>query len=86
MINYPMKKFISFIKSSGNANSRFKNLEYDKETQIPYVRCNTCNNEMMAGFKDKATGKFHGLELLYSEEEISLFAKACGVEKVDKGY
>ena len=66
--------------------SRFSDLHYDQNTQIPYIRCNTCNSEMMAGFKDKATGKFHGLELLYSDADVELFARGCGVERVDKGY
>ena len=30
----------------------------DKDNQIPIVKCNICNGEQVAGFKDVHTGKF----------------------------
>lgn len=59
---------------------------YDKETQIPVLRCSICTGEQVAGFKDKATGKFNDVTLIRTDADLKQFMKEYGVEKITKEY
>ena len=66
--------------------NKFGKVSYDAAAEIPIIKCNTCNRDMVAGFKDKKTGAFREVASVYSDEEIAAFAAACGVESVAKKY
>ncbi|MBQ9198918.1 MAG: aspartate dehydrogenase [Lachnospiraceae bacterium] len=59
---------------------------YDKETQIPVLRCSICTGERVAGFKDKTTGKFNDITLIRTDADLKQFMKEYGVEKITKEY
>ena len=59
---------------------------YDKETQVPVLRCSICTGEQVAGFRDKKTGKFIDVTLIQNDAELKKFMKEYGVEKIDKEY
>ena len=59
---------------------------YDKETQVPVLRCSICTGEQVAGFRDKKTGKFIDVTLIQNDAELKKFMKEYGVEKFDKEY
>ena len=59
---------------------------YDKETQIPVLRCSICNGERVAGFKDKVTGKFNDVTLIQNDSDLTKFMKEYGIEKITKEY
>lgn len=59
---------------------------YDKDTQIPVIRCSICTGEQVAGFKDKKTGKFSDVTLIQNEAELKRFMKEYGIEKINKEY
>ncbi len=40
-------------------------IPFDPETQKPVIRCSICNGEQIAGFKDKKTGKFTEVLLVF---------------------
>ncbi len=59
---------------------------YDKETQVPVLRCSICTGEQVAGFRDKKTGKFIDVTLIQNDAELKKFMKEYGVEKINKEY
>lgn len=61
-------------------------IEYNSENQRAIVKCSICNDEQVAGFKDKQTGHFTEVMLIKSEKDLEVFKKAYGVENVRKEY
>ena len=55
---------------------------YDKDTQIPVIRCSICTGEQAAGFKDKKNGKFSDVTLIQNEAELKRFMKEYGIEEL----
>ena len=63
-----------------------KVLQYDTEHQKPVIRCSICTGEQVAGFKNKTNGALYELMLIRSEEDLTAFKKAFGLDHVDKEY
>ena len=59
---------------------------YDKENQIPILKCSICNGEQVAGFKDVHTGKFEEVMLIRNDRDLEEFKGKYGVEVVGKEY
>ncbi|MCX4318687.1 MAG: aspartate dehydrogenase [Lachnospiraceae bacterium] len=59
---------------------------FDREKQIPVLRCSICNGEQVAGFKDRETGKFHEAAFIRNEKELKEFMEIYGIEKITKEY
>ncbi|MDE7323604.1 MAG: aspartate dehydrogenase [Lachnospiraceae bacterium] len=59
---------------------------YDKENQIPILKCSICNGEQVAGFKDIHTGKFQEVMLIRNQKDLDSFKELYGVESVGKAY
>ena len=59
---------------------------YDKENQIPVLKCSICNGEQVAGFKDIRTGKFEEIMLVRNDRDLDEFKAKYGVETVGKEY
>lgn len=60
--------------------------EYDRETQIPILKCSICNGERVAGFKDLRTGKFEEVMLVRNDGELQEFMQSCGISSISKEY
>ena len=63
-----------------------KTEDYDRENQIPVIRCSICTGEQVAGFKDKRTGKFDEIMLIRGEKDLDEFMKTYGITSVVKEY
>ena len=63
-----------------------KTEDYDRENQIPVIRCSICTGEQVAGFKDKRTGKFDEIRLIRGEKDLDEFMKTYGITSVVKEY
>jgi len=61
-------------------------IEYDKENQVPILKCSICNGEQVGGLKDKRTGGFTEVMLIKSPGDLELFKSMFGVEEVGKEY
>lgn len=61
-------------------------LEYDKEKEVPVLRCSICTGEQVAGFKDIYTGKIRDLMLINSEQDLEKFKMMYGVDELKKVY
>ena len=61
-------------------------IEYDKENQVPILKCSICNGEQVAGLKDKRTGQFTEVMLIKSPGDLELFKSMFGVDEVGKEY
>lgn len=59
---------------------------YDRDKQIPVVRCSICTGEKVAGFKDVHTGKFEDIMLIRNDRDMEAFKKTYGVAEVKKEY
>ena len=61
-------------------------LEYDKENQMPVVRCSICTGEQVAGFKNIHTGKFEEVMLIRDKKELDVFKAMYDLDEVVKEY
>ncbi len=63
-----------------------KKLQYDKENQIPVLKCSICNGEQVAGFKDIHTGRFEEVMFIRNQTDLDNFKELYGVENIGKEY
>lgn len=59
---------------------------YDKENQIPVMKCSICNGERVVGFKDIHTGKFEEIMFIRNDSDLAEFMMKYGVEIIGKEY
>lgn len=59
---------------------------YDKENQIPILKCSICNGERVAGFKNIHTGKFDEIMFIRTDRDLEEFKTKYGVETIGKEY
>lgn len=59
---------------------------YDRENQIPILKCSICNGEQVAGFKNTHTGKFEEIMLIKNEKDLTDFKEMYGIENIGKEY
>lgn len=59
---------------------------YDKENQIPVLKCSICNGEQVAGFKDVRTGKFEEIMFIRNQKDLWDFKEMYGIEEIEKEY
>ena len=74
-----------FLKREKRAEG-LEEKSFDREKQIPVLRCSICNGEQVAGFKDRETGKFHEAAFIRNEKELKEFMEIYGIEKITKEY
>lgn len=65
---------------------KIKKAAYNKENQIPILKCSICNGEQVAGFKDIHTGKFEEIMLIRNGKDLESFKQMYGVEEIGKEY
>lgn len=58
-----------------------KKLQYDKENQIPVLKCSICNGEQVAGFKDIRTGKFEEVMFIRNQTDLDSFKELYGGDR-----
>lgn len=58
-------------------------LTYDKEKEIPIMKCSICNGESVIGFRNKETGKFHEIMAIKTEEDMLSFLSSYGLKESD---
>ena len=61
-------------------------VSYDKENQIPIMKCSICNGERVAGFKDIHTGKFEEVMFIRNDRDLETFKETYGVDTIGKEY
>lgn len=61
-------------------------LEYDREKEIPVLRCSICTGEQVAGFQNIQSGKVRDFMLIKDEQEIEKFKMMCEVSELKKIY
>ncbi len=59
---------------------------YDRDNQVPILKCSICNGEQIAGFKDKRTGKFEEITLIRNSKELDDFMEAYDISTITKEY
>ncbi len=69
-----------------HATSLRDTVPFDPETQIPIIRASICTGEKVAGFKDKATGRFTEVMLIRSAEDEREFKEAFQIESLKTEY
>ena len=70
-----MKKlFGKCRKSEEPVSNRFAESEW-----TPAIRTGICTGEMVAGFIEKASGKFHEIELVRNDADIDSFCRKYDV-------
>ena len=74
-----------FLKREKKAEG-LEEKSFDREKQIPVLRCSICNGEQVAGFKDRETGKFPEAAFIRNEKELKEFMEIYGIEKITKEY
>lgn len=61
-------------------------VEYDRENEIPVLKCSICNGEQVAGFQNLHTGGFREIAFIRSQRELEEFMERCGVTELKKVY
>ena len=61
-------------------------LEYDRENEIPVLKCSICNGEQVAGFQNLHTGGFREIAFIRSPQDLEAFQERCGVTELKKVY
>ena len=69
-----------------HAKSLKDTVPFDPETHIPIIRASICTGEKVAGFKDKATGRFTEVMLIRSAEDEREFKEAFQIESLKTEY
>ena len=59
---------------------------YDPEKQQPIIRASICTGERVAGFKDKATGRFTEVMLIRTSDDEQKFKEAYHIEAIKTEY
>lgn len=59
---------------------------YDKENEIPVLKCSICNGEQVAGFQNRRTGKIREMGCIRTPRELEEFMEGCGVKELKKVY
>ncbi len=59
---------------------------YDKNTQLPVLRCSICTGEQVAGFKNIHTGRFEEVMLIRDEKDLIKFKEIYGITEITKEY
>lgn len=60
--------------------------DYDKENEIPVLKCSICNGEQVTGFQNRMTGKIREIGCIRSPRELEEFMEGCGVSEVKKVF
>lgn len=66
--------------------SQIQKISYDKENQIPVMKCSICNGERVVGFKDIHTGKFEEVMFVRTDSDLEEFRQKYGVDTIGKEY
>ncbi len=53
---------------------------YDAAKMEPALRCSICTGERVAGFVERATGRFHDVALITSDRALQEFRERYGIE------
>ncbi len=61
-------------------------IKFDPDTQCAVIRSSICTGEKVAGFKDKADGRFHEVMLIKNPEDEKRFKEISGVDTVKVEY
>lgn len=67
-------------------NTQPQKAAYDREHQIPVMKCSICNGERVVGFKDTRTGKFEEIMFVRTDSDLLEFKEKYGVETITKEY
>ena len=73
-------KLFRFDKSPNKRPSRFEGDGYDPEKQYPVIRQSICTGEKVAGFRDKAGGRFTEVMLIRGEKDLQAFKDRYRIE------
>ena len=61
-------------------------IEYDPEKQRAVLKCSICNDEQVAGFKDKQTGHFTEVMLIKNGQDLDAFMEMYDLSAISKEY
>ena len=67
-------------------NNKPEILDYDKESEIPIIKCSICTGERVAGVKNLKTGKFKEIMLIRNNADMETFMQLYGLDSVKKEY
>lgn len=60
--------------------------DYDKENEIPVLKCSICNGEQVAGFQNRMTREIREIGCIRSPRELEEFMAGCGVSELKKVF
>lgn len=85
---------ITFIKDKKKDNGNVKHCKnnfsikvpYNREKQIPVLKCSICTGERIAGFKDIETGHITEVLVIRSDEDLINYKKHYGIDSLKDEY
>ncbi len=61
-------------------------LQYDRENQVPVLRCSICTGEQVACLKDIRTGHLEEIMLVKNDLDLEKFRDMTGVYDIPREY
>lgn len=65
---------------------KLKKIDFDRENQIPVIKCSICTGERAAGFKNIKTGEFIEVMLIRNDRDVEKFMVMYDLDSVKKEY
>ena len=59
---------------------------FDREKQIPVLKCSICTGERIAGFKDTATGHITEVMVIRNDDDLMYFRNHYGIDSLKEEY
>lgn len=63
-----------------------RRIPFDREREVPVLRCSICTGERVAGFRDRRTGAFREERLIADDVELAEFMRSCGISEIEREY
>ena len=81
-----MKKILFFRKKPDFFDTLRDTVPFDPERQVAVIRASICTGEKVAGFRDKASGRFREATVIRSEEDRKRFMEVYGLTELNTEY
>ena len=81
---------IVFVIENGKVPHCRKNpsadVPFDREKQVPVLKCSICTGERIAGFKDTATGHITEVMVIRNDDDLMYFRNHYGIDSLKEEY
>ncbi|MGN0907655.1 MAG: hypothetical protein ACI4NM_10940 [Bullifex sp.] len=90
LLSFLIVFMIEMHQDNGKVPHYRKNLSsdvpFDREKQVPVLKCSICTGERIAGFKDTATGHITEVMVIRNDDDLMYFRNHYGIDRLKEEY